>query len=178
MGGGHIGGGQHTGGGPHAYLGRHKGRGEHGPPKRQSTILNGSAMAPATSLTAPHRICASGLGPQRGAHAGGGHIRGAHIDGGHAGGGHIAGPYIGRGKNASALPAYMTTIIESMPTMIAERTTFFFVMKRLLPHISHRSRAISMRSRIVSIALLPWLPLKITKVNADVNERIHRSRPG
>jgi hypothetical protein len=174
MGGGHIiGGGPHTGGGPHAYLGRHNGRGEHGPPKRQSTILNGSAMAPATSLTAPHRICASGLGPQRGAHAGGGQMRGAHM-----GGGHIAGPYIGRGKNASALPAYVTTIIESMPTMIAERTRFFFVMKRLLPHISHRPRAISMRSRIVSIALSDGLMVKIAKVNVNVNERIHRSHPG
>jgi hypothetical protein len=59
------------------------------------------------------------------------------------GGGQTAGPHIGRRKKASAVPAYETTSMESMPMTITERTRFFFVMKRLLPHINRPSQMIS-----------------------------------
>lgn len=104
----HTGGGQ-TGGG-HAAATLHgpgpggQQRGEHISSKRQSTILNGRATAPATNRTVPltreakgfslHAGGGQGRGPQGGgAHTGGGQaMGGAHTGGGHPRGGQTGPP--------------------------------------------------------------------------------------
>lgn len=122
----HMGGGQ--GRGAQAITGRQDlFGGQSNPPTKESTTLNGNAIAAAASFTVERRKSAKGLESHLGPHRGGGQGMGPHIGGGHIAGPHICGGHMGGGHAGPPAETGIAARIIRRPTRTLNPAVYFFI---------------------------------------------------